>query len=152
MPILNYTTQIAAEKTVAEIQTMLAKARAQAVMTEYDTGGVLCAINFRILTHNGLMSFKLPCDAQKIFQVLVRQSITPKLKTREQAARVSWRILKDWLEAQLALVSAQMADIEQVFLPYAQDETGATLYEVLRDRKFKGLALPAPQPHPTPER
>jgi hypothetical protein len=34
MAILNYTTQISAEKTVTEIQAMLAKAKAQAIMTE----------------------------------------------------------------------------------------------------------------------
>ena len=143
MPLLNYTTQIAAEKTVTEIQTMLAKAKAQAVMSEYDDG-VLCALSFRIKTVAGLMSFRLPANVQKIYQVLVRQNITPKLRTREQAARVAWRIVKDWLEAQLALVSAELADLEQVFLPYAQDESGATLYEVLRDRNFHGLALALP--------
>jgi hypothetical protein len=145
MPILNYTTQIAAEKTVMEIQTMLGKAKAQAVMSEYDDG-VVSAISFRIKTESGVMSFRLPANVQKIYQVLVRQKITPKLRTREQAARVAWRIVKDWLEAQLALVSAELADLEQVFLPYAQDETGATLYEVLRDRQFVGLALPTPSP------
>lgn len=54
MPILNYTTQIAAEKTAAEIQSMLAKAKAQAVMSEYDDDGVLCAISFRIKTGEGI--------------------------------------------------------------------------------------------------
>lgn len=144
MPILNYTTQIAAEKTVTEIQSMLARAKAQAVMSEYDDQGVLTALSFRIKTGAGVMNFRLPANVQKIYQVLVRQKVTPKLQTREQAARVAWRIVKDWLEAQLALVSAELADLEQVFLPYAQDETGATLYEVLRDRQFHGLALALP--------
>jgi len=144
MPILNYTTQIAAEKTAQEIQTMLARAKAQAVMSEYDDKGVLSSINFRIKTGAGMMTFRLPANVQKIYEVLVRQRIPAKLQTREQAARVAWRIIKDWLEAQLALVSAEMVDLEQVFLPYAQDETGATLYEVLKDRQFAGLALPAP--------
>lgn len=142
MPILNYSTQIAAEKTVTEIQAMLAKAKAQAVMTEY-TDGVLVALSFRIQTAAGLMSFRLPSNVPRIYQVLVRQNVTPKLKTHEQAARVAWRIVKDWLAAQLALVSAGLAELEQVFLPYAQDASGATLYETLKERGFAGLALPA---------
>lgn len=78
----------------------------------------------------------MPANVQKIYQVLVRQKVTPKLQTREQAARaawriakdrrglrprwhrrarrsrVAWRIVKDWLEAQLALVAADLADLE----------------------------------------
>lgn len=142
MALLNYTTQIAAEKTVTEIQSILAKAKACAVMTEYDTEGVLTAISFRIMTGCGLMSFRLPANVQKIYQVICRdKSITPKLRTREQAARVAWRIMKDWLEAQMAIVTAEMVDLEQVFLPYAQNAEGVTLYESLKNRKFSGLAL-----------
>jgi hypothetical protein len=143
MAILNYTTQISAEKTVTEIQSMLARAKAQAIMTEYDADGVLAALSFRIMTAAGVMTFRLPANIQKIHQVLVRDKrITPKLRTREQAARVAWRIMKDWLEAQLAIVTAGMVDLEQVFLPYAQGPDGVTLYESLKDRRFHGLALP----------
>lgn len=47
MPILNYSTSIAVEKTTSEIQGKLARAGAQAVMTEYDNEQVLCALSFR---------------------------------------------------------------------------------------------------------
>ena len=60
MALLNYTTQIAAQKTVSEIQTLLCKAKASAVLTEYDPAGVLSAISFRITKAHGLMSFRLP--------------------------------------------------------------------------------------------
>lgn len=142
MAILNYTTSISTEKTVSEIQGLLAKAKAQAIMTEYDDG-VLSAVSFRIMTGHGVMSFRLPANVQKIYQVIVRdRRITPKLRTKEQASRVAWRIMKDWLEAQLAIVSAEMVDMEQVFLPYAQNSEGITVYEALREGHFKGLALP----------
>ena len=142
MAILNYTTTIATEKTVAEIQTMLSKAKVQAVMTGYDAEGVLSELSFRIMTPSGLMTFRLPANIQQIYQVLARDRRIPtKLRTREQAARVAWRILKDWLAAQLALISAQMVDLEQVFLPYAQGPDGITLYESLKERRFAGLTL-----------
>jgi hypothetical protein len=142
MPILNYTTSISATKTVTEIQTMLANHKAQAVMSEYDDDGVLIALSFRIKTGCGVLSFRLPSNVQRVYQVLVRQKVPRGLQTKEQASRVAWRIVKDWLAAQLALVSAEMVEIEQVFLPYAQDNSGVTLYENLRDRQFAGLALP----------
>ena len=142
MPLLNYSTTISANKTVAEIQSLLSRAKAQAVMTEYDDG-ILCAVSFRIMTPHGLISFRIPANIQKIYQIIVRdKSITPKLRTREQAARVAWRILKDWLEAQLAIVNSEMVDLTQAFLPYAQGPDGRTVYEEIEERKFSGLALP----------
>lgn len=146
MSILNYTTQISVEKTVTEIQRLLSSAKAQAVLTEYEPDGVLAAVSFRIATPYGMMSFRLPANVDKIFVVVQREKKLPKWnRTREQAARVAWRIIKDWLEAQLALIRAEMVTLEQVFLPYAQNNAGVTLYEALRDGHFNGLALPAPR-------
>lgn len=145
MSILNYSTNISADKTSAEIQRILATGRAQAVLTEYNPQGILVAISFRAATPFGVMSFRLPADVEKVFQVMWRDPKCPKrLKTREQASRVAWRIIKDWVEAQMALIRVQMVTMEQVFLPFVQNTQGVTLYETLRDGKFQGLALPAP--------
>jgi hypothetical protein len=63
------------------------------------------------------------------------------MRTKEQAARIAWRIVKDWLEAQLAMIEAGLVDLQQVFLPYAQDATGRTFYKLMRERKFQPLLL-----------
>ena len=116
MPILNYRTEISAEKTVGEIQKMLAKA--QAVLSEYDDEGILTHLSFRLMTAHGPIFFQLPAKIQAVHKVLERDSrVTGKLRTREHAARVAWRICKDWIEAQLAIVEAEMADMVEVFLP-----------------------------------
>ena len=44
-----------------------------------------------------------------------------------QAVRTAWRIVKDWVEAQMALVKTQMATTQEVFLPYAVMKDGRTL-------------------------
>jgi hypothetical protein len=49
--------------------------------------------------------------------------------TNEHAINVAWRVIKDWVEAQLALIEANQVKIEQVFLPYAITAQGNTLYE-----------------------
>jgi hypothetical protein len=64
-----------------------------------------------------------------------------KLRSREQARRVAWRITLSWLEAQLALIQAGLATLDQVFLPFCQDPAGVTLYERMRQAKFSGLLL-----------
>lgn len=97
------------------------------------------------MTRFGVMSFRLPIELDKALIVLRRDpKCPPRLRTPEQASRVGLRIVKDWIEAQMALISIGMATMEQVFLPYAQDNQGVTLYETLETGGFKGLALPAP--------
>ena len=138
MPILNYTTTIVVEKTTAEIQGRLAKAGAQAVMTEYDTEQVLCAVSFRMMCSGIMVNFRLPAQIDRIYVLLQRDDkVARKFKTREQAARVAWRIIKDWIEAQLAIVEAEQAEMVEVFLPYAQNPTtGQTLFEQLSSEQF----------------
>lgn len=143
MAILNYTTQISSEKTVTEIQRTLARAGTSAILTEYDSHGILCAISFRINVPSGLMSFRLPANVDNVLECLKRESKVPtRLKVKEQASRVAWRILKDWIEAQMAIVEADCAVLEQVFLPYAQTDQGKTVYEQIKDGGFLKLAAP----------
>ena len=56
--------------------------------------------------------------------------------TPEQALRVSWRILKDWVQAQMAIVDTKMVRLEQVLLPYAIMPDGRMLYERVREARF----------------
>ena len=53
--------------------------------------------------------------------------------SREQAVRTAWRIVKDWVEAQMALVETQMVSTQDVFLPYAVMQDGRTLAERVRE-------------------
>ena len=141
MAILNYTTSITTEKTAGEIQRRLANAKAQSILFEYDPDAVMCAISFRILTPHGVISFRLPTNTDGVYSVLCSDSCVPKkLRTKEQAARVAWRILKDWVEAQLAIVDAEMAQLTEVFLPYAQNNQGVTVFKSLENGGFKMLA------------
>jgi hypothetical protein len=140
MAILNYTTSISTEKTAAEIQKKLAMAKAQAVLTEYDDDAVMSAMSFRIMTPHGMIFFRLPVNTQGVLKAMKNDNKVPnRLKTKEQAARVAWRILKDWVEAQLAIVDAEMADLTEVFLPYAQGHDGKTMYQALQEGGFKHL-------------
>ncbi len=145
MPLLNYTTQIDAGKTVAEIQATLARSGALAIMTGFDEKGVLVGITFRIGTPFGPTSYALPCDIPAVLRILDKQSLDGKvprrLVTTEQAARVGWRIIKDWIEAQLALVQTQMVTLDQVFLPYARTANGETVYQRYLGNGMNGLLL-----------
>jgi hypothetical protein len=144
--LLNYTTTIAVDKTIGEIYAMLARAKAQSIMSEFDGAGNVVAIAFRVTTQFGLMAFRLPANVKAAADVLngqarARQIPRKFLNDVPQARRVAWRIVRQWIEAQLALVTLGMAKMEEVFLPYAQDSSGKTVFETLQEQKFSGLAL-----------
>lgn len=128
--IQNYTTSIAVTKTVGEIQEALAAGGARAVMNEYDDEGIVESVAFQLRVKGSLVSFQLPANIDGVQEVLKSSGLQPRYQTREQAARVGWRIVKDWVTAQIAMVQSGNAQMAQVFLPYAQNpETGETLYE-----------------------
>ncbi len=132
MPLLNYTTQIDAFKTISEIQKLLAKAGASAVMSEMDNNGNIVALSFKIKLNEQDIAFRLPTDWRPVMQVMQQDSHVPRsLKTQEQALRVSWRITKNWIEAQVAFIETMMVTTAQVFLPYAVTSNGQTLYEYI---------------------
>lgn len=147
MPILNYTTGIEVQKTIGEIQACLAKRRVQGILQEYDGEGLPSHLSFRVMTPFGMMNYRLPANIDKVLAVLKKQKGVPwKLQTKAQASRVAWRIVKTWIEAQCAFIESEMVTIDQVFLPYAQNDRGETVYEALAADRFKGLALHAPTP------
>jgi hypothetical protein len=53
------------------------------------------------------------------------------IESEDHARNVSWRIIKDWVEAQMAIIETHMVTIAQVFLPYAVTSNGQTLYEYI---------------------
>lgn len=129
MPILNYTTKVPVEKTLSEIQKSLVKGGAQAILNQYDNNGLIVSVNFQITVNGSSVGFRLPCNWKPVLEVMRSQKVSRSLCTQEQAMRVAWRIVKDWIEAQMALVSTQMVKTEQVFLPYAVNKNGLTVYE-----------------------
>lgn len=132
MSLLNYTTQIDAFKTISEIQQLLAKAGASAVMTDYDLNGYIVALSFKIRLNENDIAFRLPTDWRPVLEVLEQDPKVPaRLKTQEQALRVAWRITKDWVAAQVAFIETMMVTTAQVFLPYAVTANGQSLYEYI---------------------
>jgi len=61
-------------------------------------------------------------------------------KDYEQAARVAWRQVYRWVQAQFALINLRMVEAHEVFLPYMMDtNNGSTFYQTLKANNFKGL-------------
>jgi hypothetical protein len=118
---LNYTTTIDPVKTAGECIQRLAVHGASAIGMTYDKG-TPTGLQFAIQTAHGIRSYALPVNTTgtlKALQKAYGEARIPRSKaTREQAERTSWRVMKDWLEAQLALIEAGVAEMPQVMLPY----------------------------------
>lgn len=149
MPLLDYSTKVPEEKTAGEIVSLLRQKRAIAIMMEYSpTGnGEIVGLKWTVRTPHGDLPFSLPVNAEAVEKVLWNQylarDIPRSLTTRAQAQRVAWRILLEWVRAQMALLDTGMVSLDQLFLPYLVTGHGETLYDHMLSGGFKQLTLPA---------
>ena len=143
MPLLFYTTKVPVVRTVAEVSRMLGGAGARAVQTRYQDGQP-SGVAFVLGGPHGDHWYTLPVDISGVHRVLLAQHNNGQLGsgqkarvlcTPEHAARVAWRIAREWLAVQLALVEAQMATVDQIMLPYLHVDKDASGHEItLYDR------------------
>lgn len=124
MPILNYTTKIDAWQTISEIQQILSKHKATHFSIRNE-GSRPVAVSFSIDFNGQPLNFLLPCSHKGIWQLLRNDKkatvVMSKAKIKndeDQSFKIGWRIVKDWIEAQMALVEVEMVKIEEVFMPY----------------------------------
>lgn len=139
MAILNYSTTKEVYETVSEIECILIKHKAKSIMKNYD-GESVTGLSFLIDTGMQQIPVRLPVKVDECLKILKkekRESPRKQIKdTREQAERVAWRILKDWVEAQMALLDMEMVRFEEIFLPYIETDNGQTIFERLEDKQF----------------
>jgi hypothetical protein len=135
-PIANYSTTVTALKSIGEIQGMLVAHGAKHILMDYD-GGKPVGLAFIVTTSSGEVPFRIPANIDRVQAVLNKQRVRSRID-EELASRVAWRILKDWVRAQMAILETEMVSVDQVFLPYMQvGEHGKTLYEVMRDHHLQ---------------
>lgn len=131
MPILNYTTKISLVRTVAEIQEILARAGAASVRVDYENGEP-SALSFLVIINRAPIPFRLPANWEGTYRIISKDREIPlRLRTEEQARRIAWRVLKDWVEAQIAFIQSGQASLAQLFLAHAVTPDGRTFYDEL---------------------
>ncbi len=142
MALLNYSTTVPVDRTAAQIQKILSMHGATLVQATYDGAGNITGLGFNVDTAHGNLPFDVPINTAKIKVVLERQYKARKVPAsalREgQPERIAWRIIKDWIEGQMALLETDMVQLEQIFLPYLVRD-GTTLYDYMLTGGFKQL-------------
>ena len=136
MPIKNYTTRVPAARSIEEIQTALVKHGATGVLYEYEQGtGRILALRFRLIVSEREVGFSLPVEWRR-FQAVLKQQRINRWDDEDYVYRVAWRNIRDWVLAQLALYETQIVELPQVFLPFATDSKGETLFEKVQSQQF----------------
>ena len=141
MPIKNYTTDVAADRSVGAIVALLAQKRARSIHQTFDEAGACSAIFFTLEVAGSPISFQLPANIEGVAESLMRDFPYSKHNTmqtlkqweakhRARAHAIAWRILKDWVEAQMAIIESGQVEPAQAFLAYAQQQDGRTMYQI----------------------
>ena len=136
MPIKNYTTKVPAKRSIAEIQDALVSHGALGFQMLYEEGtGKIESLRFLLKIDEKSVPFSLPVGWKKFQQVLKNDKVS-RWEDEEYVYRVAWRNIRDWVLAQLALYETQIVEIPQIFLPFATDSSGKTLYEKVVDKQL----------------
>lgn len=139
------TTEIGAERTAAEVSSVLVQAGATSVSVKYDSGCVI-GMSWTMPVFGKNLPFAMPARVEPVYKILIDRRSYPdaatKDRVREQAERVAWRQLLRWVQAQLAMIEVGMAKGVEVFMPYMQQADGSTFFEYFESKQ---LALPAPE-------
>ena len=108
MAILNYTTTVAVDRTVLKIQKKLAGFGAESVTVDYDdVGAAALAFRLSVTLPSGearSVDFRLPADFSGVQAAIDNAKVEKRYRKPEHVRKVAWRIVEDWLSAQLALL------------------------------------------------
>jgi hypothetical protein len=135
--VKNYTTSIPAAKSISEIEDMLLQVGAVNFMKRADpVTRQYIEVAFQIEVSGIAVSYRLPARMDSISQMLASQynrEHSRKAKDAEefekQAYDTAWRILRDWVDAQIEIIRIGMVQAEEVFLPYMLMDRNTTVYD-----------------------
>jgi hypothetical protein len=144
--IRNYTSSVAADKSILMIEKTLISMGATNIAKEYENGRVL-AISFAIKQADGILPFRLPGKVEpikKLFLAQYRRPTASQSQTcQEQAERTAWKNTYEWVAIQATMVQLEQVEVIEVFFPYIYDYANkTTLYESAKKNNYKAL-LPA---------
>lgn len=129
--------------TFDKIQRILAEHNSRKVMFDYGNNGQVSAITFSIIIGEKECGFKLPAMVENVERIMYKPrskyqtTRTLTQAQKEQAYRTAWANIRDWIDAQMAMVDTQQVKVEQVFLPYlVVNKEGQTLFQKMEDNKF----------------
>lgn len=132
MALKNTYTEMPLSRSLEKIQKILVEHGATKIMIDY-SDKLPYQINFMIEASGKQIPIRLPARPDKVFAYMKKQRArsNPDL---EMAYKVAWRNILDWIDAQMAIIEIEQAELFEVFMPYLAMKDGGTLYDTHRDR------------------
>jgi len=139
--IKNYTTEVAASKSIEGIERLLIDFGATNIMKEYGPGGRVTQISFIVVVENMRLPFRLPAKVKEVYIWLKKKFPQRKDATLlEQAERVVWKQLWDWVHITLSGIQLEQLETLEALFPYLYEiEKNQTYYQRIKQAKFKAL-------------
>lgn len=140
------TTEVSSEKTAGEITSVLIRAGASQIATDYKSGKIT-GLRWTMSINGQDCMFAMPARVDPVFKIINGRRNYPRdytVKDQAQAERVAWRQLLRWVQAQVAMIDCGMTQPMEVFFSYHINEaTGRTVFEHFFEQKFKAIAPPS---------
>lgn len=144
-------TQISTERTAGEITSVLIRAGANQIATDYENGKIR-GLRWTMRISGQDCMFAMPARVEPVFVIINGRRkaswdrVNKKAADQEQAERVAWRQLLRWVQAQVAMIDCGMTQPMEVFFSYhINDSSGRTVFEHFFEQKFKAIAAPGGQ-------
>ncbi len=143
MNIKNYTSGVAAERSISKIESILMDIGATNINKQYENKRLI-GVTFIMPVNGNTLLFRLPAKADSVVSALKKtyKRLTPStLRTiTEQAEKTAWKICCDWVEIQATLIKLEQAEFIEVFLPYVYSvERQQTFFETIKEKSYRAL-------------
>lgn len=148
-PIYMESTEIPADRSAAEVSSILMQAGATSVSVRYAEGKVT-GMTWTMRVGATELQFSMPARVDPVYKLLLSRRSghvdnAARARIMVQAERVAWRQLLRWVQAQLAMIEVGMVQRGEVFMPYIQQADGSTFFEYFESKQ---LQLPAAETKP----
>lgn len=149
MTLKNYTSVVQVDRTITEIEKLLIKVGAKKILKDYNEMGKVSALSFVWELNGKQIPVRLPARVERVAECLrrrfngdesltssQRKTIKHMMQDPDSAERTIWRIMLDWLEANIAIMEIDQVNMMEALLPFTVMENGNTLYELIEKRGF----------------
>lgn len=140
--IKNYTTEIAADKSISQIENILVEMGAGKIAKDYREGKLL-SISFSIKSGENDIPYRLPGNVDGVYRIFKDgRSLTGSqaINLYKQAERTAWKNVREWCQLQAIMVKLQQVEPMEVFLPYMFSmEKQKTAFQLMKEGGFKLL-------------
>lgn len=146
--IKNYTSE-KISYTFEKIQRVLLAHNAKSINYMYNEGKTIGLI-FVVEISGQDYGFRLPARIENVENIFLkekrkkersewnRSSIKLTQSEKDQAYRTAWANIRDWVDAQMAMIDTEMASLEELFLPFLVGRNNQSLFERYKE-DFKKL-------------